>query len=110
MKKYNDNVCSLKKEISKYSFYLKGLEDIKIKIRLFQYLDDNNNNIYFETSHFIHTPVQFDKYLTGRNSASTEELALDMAISTLTNFYNSAILEEYEPDKNWLISNDCYND
>lgn len=43
-------------------------------------------------------------------SASTEELVLDMAISTLINFYSSAILEEYEPDKNWLIPNDCYND
>lgn len=110
MENYNNAVYSLTKEISKYSFYLKGLEDVKIEIRLFNYLDNNNNdNIYFETSHFIHSPVQFDKYVTSINFASTETLALDMAICTITNFYNSAVSEGYEPDKNWLVPNVCYD-
>lgn len=112
MKNYNCVICSLKKEIAKYSFYLQRLEDIKIEIRLFQYMndDDNNDNIYFETSHFIHTPLQFDKYTTSINSAATEELALDRALSTIIDFYNSAISEGYEPNKNWLVPNSCYND
>ena len=39
---------------------------------------------------------------------SKEEIALEQAIKTITNYYNNAIDEGYMPKINWLVKNTSY--
>lgn len=107
---YNEeSINSLKKVIGEYHFRLNEISDIKIKIRLFKYCGINDENIHFETSHFIHAPNKAGAYTTSRTSESTEEIALERAISTITEPYDSAISEGYIPSADWLVKNDFFD-
>lgn len=101
-----DSIFSLKKIIGEYSFRLNEIPDVEVKIKLYKYAD--NTDIFFETSHYIHTPTQAGVYITSRNSARTEEIALEMAINTITNYYESAISDGYEPSIDWLQENESF--
>ncbi len=74
-----------------------------------QYYPINDENIHFETSHFIHAPNKAGAYTTSRTSESTEEIALERAISTITEPYDSAISEGYIPSADWLVKNDFFD-
>ncbi len=107
---YNEeSINSLKKIIGEYHFRLNRISDIKIKIRLFKYLGINDENIHFETSHFIHVPNKAGAYTTSRTSESTEEIALERAISTITEPYENAIRDGYSPSDSWLVKNDVFD-
>lgn len=102
----SESVFSFKEILGEYSFRLKEIPDIEIKIRLYRYAD--SNDISFSTSHFILTPIQAGSYITSRNYAPTEEIALMMAINTITDFYYSAIREGHTPSVDWLEENTNY--
>lgn len=92
--------------MGKYSFTLPDIPEVEIKIRLYQYL--NREDICFKSNYFIQTPIQISPYTTSNNFAPTEEIALEQAIKTITNYYNSAINEGYMPKTNWLVKNTNY--
>lgn len=107
---YNDeSINSLKKVIGEYHFRLNKISDIKIKIRLFKYIGINDENVHFETSHFILAPNKAGAYTTSRTSEATEEIALERAISIITEPYDSAIREGYTPSTDWLIKNEFFD-
>lgn len=97
----------LTKTVGEYSFRLEDIPETKIKIRLFKYLD-NDNAVYFTTSHYIKTPTQFDAYRTSRNWEYTEEQALNRAIETITSYYQNAIDTGEIPEDSWLIPNTSF--
>lgn len=77
--------------------------DVKIKI----YLSTTSPTqpYTFDVSHYVHTPTQAGPYVTSRVNASTEEEAINMAISTTTSFLKDAIRADHEPDDDWLVEN-----
>ncbi len=101
------HAVELAKVIGEYSFRLDELPETKIKIRLFRYLD-NPENVYFSTSHYIHTPTQFDAYRTSRNWEYSEEQALKRAIETITSYYQNAIDTGETPEYSWLVPNTMF--
>lgn len=103
---YDKNIIELKQVLGEYSFVLSGIPEIEIKIQLYQYL--NRKDICFKTNYFIQTPTQIGPYITSNNFAPTEEIALEQAIKTITNYYNNAIDEGYMPKINWLVKNTSY--
>lgn len=104
---YNKNiVMELKQILGEYSFYLPDIPEVEIKIKLYKYVD--RKDICFETNYFIQTPTQIGPYITSHNFAPIEEIALEMAIKTITSYYNSAITERYEPNIDWLVKNTSY--
>lgn len=104
---YDKNtVIELKQLLGEYSFRLPDIPEVEIKIKIYRYLD--REDICFKTNYFIQTPTQIGPYITSHNFALTEEIALEMAIKTITSYYNSAIREGYKPKTDWLIKNTSY--
>ena len=104
---YDKNtVIELKQILGEYSFYLPDIADISIKIKLYRYLD--RNDICFDTNYFIQTPTQIGPYITSNNFASTEEIALESGIKTITSYYQNALAEGHKPEKSWFIKNTDY--
>ena len=101
-----NTVIELKQILGEYSFNLSDIPEVEIKIKLYQYID--REDICFKTNYYIQTPTQIGPYITSHNFALTEELALEMAIKTITNYYNDAITEGYKPKIDWLIKNTNY--
>ncbi len=104
---YDKNiVMELKQILGEYSFYLPDILEVEIKIKLYRYID--REDICFKTNYFIQTPTQIGPYVTSHNFAPTEEIALEMAIKTITRYYNNALAEGYKPKIDWLIKNSYY--
>lgn len=102
----NQSISSLKQIIGEYSFSLNEIFDVEIKIKLYKVNDDDN--IHFTTSHFIHTPEQAGPYVTSNSSMPNQELALKRAIETITSYYEAAIRNEHEPSSGWLVVNELF--
>lgn len=102
----NANIFGLKKIIGEYDFKLNEIPDVSIKVKLYKLND--SDEIYFKTSHFIHSPVQAGAYVTSRSSAVNEELALKRAIDTITSYYETAIRDGHEPSDAWLVKNESF--
>lgn len=104
---YDKNiVMEFKQILGEYSFYLPDILEVEIKIKLYRYID--REDICFETNYFIQTPTQIGPYVTSHNFAPTEEIALEMAIKTITSYYKNALAEGHTPKKGWLIKNSAY--
>ena len=54
------------------------------------------------------SPIQAGVYITSRTSAVNEEIALKMAIDSITSFYDAAIREDHIPSVEWLIKNESF--
>lgn len=102
------SISRLKKIISEYHFYLDEIPDTKIRIHIYKLVGENEDNFYFETSHFIKTSTQLSVNLSGRNFMSTEEMAVEQAINLFVDSINAAINQGYEPNKDWLIPNNDF--
>ena len=95
---YDKNtVIELKQILGEYSFSLHDIPEVEIKIKLYKYID--REDICFKTNYFIQTPSQIGPYITSHNFAATEESALEMAIKTITSYYNNAIAEGHIPNR-----------
>jgi hypothetical protein len=77
--------------------------EIAIKIYLSNAIP---RNIYhFEVSHLVLAPGQVAAYATSNTSASTEEQAINLAISSTTRFIKLAMSKGHVPDDTWLVPN-----
>lgn len=104
---YNREIVSeFSKIVGEYSFRLEQLSNIEIRIRI--KCNENNDGFFFQTSHFIKTPLQATAYRTSRDYGQTEQIAIQMALETITSFYNEAINEGLIPDESWLEENESY--
>ncbi len=93
------------KLLSEYKFKLKELTPI-ITIRLYKCMGDNvADAIFFEQSHYIHTPVQAGSYITSRPRGDNEAYALHLAVDTLVRYYNDAVSQGHKPSDEWLVLN-----
>lgn len=99
-------VTELLEVLGEYSFRLERIPEVEIKVKLYRYI--GSKNICFDTSHFIKTPEQCGPYTTNVNYAGTEEAALERAIKTITEFYQTGIESGHEPNSSWLVENTCY--
>src|SRR6266511_2318072 len=65
--------------LAEYQFQLKDIP-VSITIRLYKRL--GSDVVEFRQSHFIHTPVQADRYRTNSSWGENEAEALDRAVQT----------------------------
>ena len=52
--------------------------------------------------------IKISPYITSHNFAVTEKIALEMAIKTITSYYNNAIAEGHIPKIDWFVKNSNY--
>ena len=108
-----NSICDCFDEIVReYRFHLGEIET-KVRIRILKQLKcmDRNEQVgpfYFETSHYVKTPLEAAAYITDRIYASTEDEALEGAINTLSGHYKIAVEKGLQPDQSWLILNQRY--
>jgi len=80
----------------------------QIKVRIYKHHLYGDSPYMFETSHYLHTPLQAGPYITSDPFASTEEEALRKAIFTLGAFLKSAIDKGHEPSEEWFVPNENF--
>lgn len=61
-----------------------------------------------DVSHFVRTPIQASAYVHTRTDYASEFLALDIALSSATAYFKSAIRAGHEPEDSWLIVNEDF--
>jgi hypothetical protein len=103
----DNNVKMLLLHLNLYSFKI-GELDTRISIRTYQ--EVGNDQILFDQSHFIITPIQAGRYITDVNHGETEGIAVHRAVNTIANFYNAAVAAGHTPSEEWLVENECFND
>ncbi|MBN2410521.1 hypothetical protein JXQ31_02440 [candidate division KSB1 bacterium] len=94
-----------RKLLSEFKFNLSGI-DTEITVRIFKNII--NETVFFEQSHYIHSPVQIEPYHTNSNWGENEAYVLHRAIESLTDFYNNAINAGHKPNESWLVQNDSF--
>lgn len=95
------------KRVSEYVFRLRDLST-NITIRIYESLDEDvarDERFVFMQSHFLHTPVQMEPYMSNVTYGETEERALNRALRTLTQFYKDAVNAGHTPESTWLVRN-----
>lgn len=66
---------------------------------------DASDRVWFETSHFVHTPEQALPYRTSVTGSETEREALQLAVDSLLGFYRKAVDAGHKPAESWLVPN-----
>jgi len=82
-----------------YSFWLKS---IPIKISIILSVNPSRGGFNFDLSHYIKTPSQIGPYRPSRPWGDSKDYALNLAISSITQYYKQAIKEGHIPTKDWL--------
>jgi len=95
-------IDSAKELLKEYQFTLKDIS-VPITIRLFKVF--GAEGVHFTQSHFIHTPVQIDKYTTSRPCNDSLGAALHQVVFGFTSNYDVAVKKGHKPDAAWLIPN-----
>ncbi|EKO3494031.1 hypothetical protein LO872_000679 [Vibrio fluvialis] len=85
-----------------YSFWLKK---IPIKITVVLSVNPQRGGFNFSLSHYIYTPTQSGVYRPSVSWGDDEAYALHLAVSAVTQHYDEAIKNGYEPSESWLIPN-----
>jgi hypothetical protein len=88
--------------LHEYQFKL-GVLSTCITIRTLRPI--RGQGIYLEQSHFIKTPRQIDPYQPGNPWGNDEEFALAFATTSVTRYYDEALLAGYLPSEEWLVPN-----
>ena len=93
------------REITEITFFLGDLAP-KIRIRLFK--KPNHEEIFFEQSHYIHSPVQGDTCMPSIPYGDDEVHSLQLAINTLIPYYEHSISKGHKPSDKWLVPNNGF--
>jgi hypothetical protein len=108
---HNDEIFEVKSLVGQYSFRLKQIQNVTIRIKVWQTKESYGGDRFtFSTSHYIHTPTQIDAYLTSSPYASSEEWAITLAIHGIVDFYTDAIKKGHTPTSKWLIPNEDFDE
>lgn len=89
-------------ELGTYVFHVGSLTP-EITVRL--YRAPTGDGVCWEQSHFIKTPVQMSPYATSRPWGDDAAYALHLAVRTITQYYDQAVLERHTPEDSWLVPN-----
>lgn len=77
----------------------------RIGIKIYKTILNGSELYHFDTSHHAHGPEQIGPYYPSRTTESTEEIAIDRAISSITSYIRSAISMGHQPSDKWLVPN-----
>ena len=102
----DDLVNEPRRLLGEYQFHLGTLTPL-ITIKLYQMI--GREGMYFEQSHFIHTPMQGGPYMTSRPWNDSEEAALRQAVTGLTMHYTEAVQNGHAPSDSWLVPNEDFS-
>ena len=103
----NEHIHGVRRFVSEYQFFVGELPQM-VTVRFYQSLD--RNEIEFEQSHFINTPLQIDAYRTSAPYGDDPDDALRLAVGfCLVQWYEQAIREGHQPDESWLVPNPRFN-
>jgi hypothetical protein len=94
-----------RKLLSEYQFILRDLSP-RITIRLYELI--GAAGIAFEQSHYIHTPMQAEPYIPSYPLGDYEASALQLAVTSLTQYYNDAVRQGHMPSNEWLSPNEHF--
>ena len=61
------------------------------------------NEFHYKISHAIGTPSQIGPYRSSIPYKTDEISALTFAVSGITQYYEQAVKEGYQPEENWLV-------
>lgn len=86
-----------------YSFWLKG---IPIQIRVVLSANHVRGGFDFKLSHFINTPKQIGAYRPSRPWGDSQNYALHMAVTAITQYYKEAVNAGFPPSPEWLVPNE----
>ncbi|HUT53686.1 MAG TPA: hypothetical protein VM658_09860 [bacterium] len=92
--------------LSEFEFHV-GELTTPIRIKLFRRI--GGKEVWFRQSHFIHTPSQFDPYMTSLPFADDEAYALHRAVDSIVSYYEAAIKDGHTPDEKWLVPNEGFH-
>lgn len=79
-----------------------------VKVKIYKSSVVKDSPYHFDVSHHVHTPEQMSPYFPSRTSFSSEQEAIDKAISSTTNFLKDAINKGHDPENEWLIENENF--
>ena len=100
----NENIFELNSLVGEYSFRIKGLPGVKIRVRIWQTdTEYGGDRFTYTISHLVQTPGQADPYSTSSPFGVTEKAALEKALRDTLSFYVRAIAEGHTPSSKWFI-------
>ena len=102
----DDHILEPLKLVSEYEFIV-GKLSTPIKVKIFSIV--NSVRFLFRQSHFIHTPVQADPYMTSRIIEDSEAYALHRVVDSIISHYKEAVNNGHEPEESWLVVNGHYS-
>ena len=68
------------------------------------YRHPGSTTVWFDQSHYIHTPLQGGPYMTSRPCNDDFPSALRQVVRGFADYYNPAI-KDHTPDDGWLVEN-----
>lgn len=92
--------------VCEFFFRLSGIAaEIRVKV----YRERDGSLPYrFETSHYIKTPEQAGRYVTSRPYGDNIQYALRLGVTSLTQYYESAVRNGHQPQDSWLEENSSF--
>jgi len=79
----------------------------QVRIRIWKGCKGASNYCYTQ-SHYVHTPLQAGPYRSNAIFADDEASALQLAVRSLTTFYDEAVGANRQPDDSWLVPNNYF--
>ena len=99
----DNRISQVRHLVSEVEFVPKGFLKA-VSVRIYQYSGRVDMSYLFETSHYVHTPLQADRYIASPWECSADAAA-NTAIEGILFYLEEAMNKGHEPHDGWLVEN-----
>jgi hypothetical protein len=82
--------------------------DLRTRVRFRFYRKPGESGIFWTQSHYIGTPSQGGPYRTSRPWGDDLRYAVNLAVTSITQYYKQAVAEGHPPSDAWLVEADDF--